>query len=97
MTSEQLDTLEEQVQRHPQDVTMLSRHVLDLISLARIAMEKKSDLRERAAIAAMQGMLAYSPTDPPNGDYHTNSNDEHVARQAVMYADALVAELRKDG
>lgn len=53
-------------------------------------------LRERAAIAAMQGMLAYSHVNPQYGNYHENCDEQIVALQAVKYADALVSELRKE-
>ena len=43
------------------------------------------DVRERAAIAAMQGLLVHS------GDAHTES---FIARNAVIYADALVDKLK---
>lgn len=47
--------------------------------------EKKEDLRQRAAIAAMQGLL-------PNADGISYID---VAKNAVAYADALVDELDK--
>lgn len=40
--------------------------------------------REMFAMAAMQGMCSHS------GDYHLH---EHLAHDALMYADALLAEL----
>ena len=43
------------------------------------------DVRERAAIAAMQGLLVHS------GDAHTES---FIARNALIYADALVEKLK---
>ena len=43
------------------------------------------DVRERAAIAAMQGLLAHS------GDAYT---ELVIAREAVIYADALVEKLK---
>lgn len=42
------------------------------------------DVRERAAIAAMQGLLAQS------GDAYTESV---IAKEAIIYADALVEKL----
>lgn len=42
--------------------------------------------REMFAIHAMQGLCTHS------GDYHL---PEHLARDAVMYADAVLAELEK--
>lgn len=45
----------------------------------------KTDLRERAAIAAMQGMLTCGGWDATR-----------VAEIAVDYADKLIAELKKE-
>lgn len=42
--------------------------------------------REMMAMAAMQGLCAHS------GDYH---QPEHLAMDAVMFADALLAELER--
>ena len=42
--------------------------------------------REMMAMTAMQGLCAHS------GDYH---QPEHLAMDAVMYADALLAELER--
>ena len=42
-------------------------------------------IRQQAAIAAMQGLLVHS------GDAHTES---FIARNALIYADALVKELK---
>ena len=42
--------------------------------------------REQLAAMAMQGLCAHS------GDYHT---EQDLAHDAVMYADALLAELEK--
>ena len=42
--------------------------------------------REMMAMAAMQGLCAHS------GDYH---RPEHLAMDAVMFADALLAELER--
>ena len=53
-------------------------------------------LRDYFAAKAMQGMLAYSPTEPANGDYHTNATSESVAYAAYAQADAMLAE-RKGG
>ena len=46
-----------------------------------------SDLRERAAIAAMQGIIAYPDR---KGD-----KPDNTAKWAVLYADALLAELAR--
>lgn len=51
-----------------------------------VAAESSNDLRKRAAIAAMQGILAYGTA---------TCSVEFVAGKAVALADALVAELNK--
>lgn len=48
--------------------------------------EHWQDVRERAAIAAMQGIIT-------NNRYNGSTNQ--VAETAVRYADALIAELKK--
>ena len=45
------------------------------------------DVRERAAIAAMQGLLEH------NGDAHTES---FIAINALIYANALVEKLKEE-
>ena len=47
--------------------------------------EKKEDLRQCAAVAAMQGLLSKSD----------GTSYDDVAKNAVAYADALVDELEK--
>lgn len=51
-------------------------------------MEENSDLRERAAIAAMQGFVSR---------YGFEVSDEAIARWSVECADRLVKELGKKG
>ena len=55
-----------------------------------VAAESSNDLRERAAIAAMQGILA--SLDHP---YDSDFDIKEIAHLAVRQADALVAELNK--
>ncbi len=51
------------------------------------------DIRERAAIAAMEGILCAAPivegVDP-------NPSQEQVAKWAIMQADVLIEELKKE-
>lgn len=48
----------------------------------------KTDLRERAAIAAMQGFCANQAFD--------DASCEQIAEWSVAHADALIAELQKE-
>lgn len=52
-------------------------------------------LRQRFAMAAMQGMLAY-PGDDQRGSLHNNSTPQGVACLAFEYADAMLAESIKE-
>lgn len=45
----------------------------------------RTDIRERAAIAAMQGLLA-----------NPNESGPTVVQEAVWYADKLIAELQEE-
>lgn len=47
-------------------------------------------LRDMFASHAMIGMLAY-PGDPASGSWRNNSSPEAVAKQAYLYADAMLA------
>ena len=57
----------------------------DEISIKEPASGHWQDVRERAAIAAMQGLLAQS------GDAYT---ELVIAKEAIIYADALVDKLK---
>ena len=59
----------------------------DFESIETATDEQWQDVRERAAIAAMQGMLANSGVHLKEGDTFPNL--------AVRYADALIEELKK--
>ena len=52
--------------------------------------EHWQDVRERAAIAAMQGMLANPELIGDFGDYKWT-----IEQKAILYADALIEELKK--
>ena len=62
-----------------------------------------SDKRIQAAIAAMQGMIANPQTfeqlyhDKGYQEIRGGDKSEIIALASVMYADALVAELKKGG
>ena len=62
------------------------------VKLLRLPTEGRSD-RMVAAIAAMRGILASN--DYTAGENVNNAN-QYVARNAVSYADALLAELNKE-
>ena len=53
--------------------------------------EHWQDVRERAAIAAMQGILCAPIVEGIN----PNPSKEHIAELAVAQADALIEELKK--
>lgn len=48
----------------------------------------RTDLRERAAIAAMQGLCANQAFD--------DASHKQIAEWSVAHADALIAELQKE-
>ena len=73
-------------------VNLTSDYVMDELQPIPISPEEGQlrhwqDVRERAAIAAMQGLLAQS------GDAYLESV---IAKEAIIYADALVEELKGD-
>lgn len=52
----------------------------------------RADRRERIAVAALQGLLA-APSEPP---FSREGVFEGIAKCAIKYADALIAELDKE-
>lgn len=52
-------------------------------------------IRDYFAAQALQGMLSYSPANPPNGDYNSNCSPEAAAKQAYIYADAMMKARNK--
>ena len=56
--------------------------------------EHWQDVRERAAIAAMQGMLA-NPELMQATDWDGREYKWKIEKQAILYADALIEELKK--
>lgn len=80
---------------------MKSNHKLESLMKASVAPGPYLEgygitLRQHFAGLAMQGCLAYSYCNPQSGNYHENSDAQGVAKAAVAYADALLAELAKD-
>ena len=56
--------------------------------------EHWQDVRERAAIAAMQGMLS-NPELMENTDWGCRDYRWNIGRHAIFYADSLVEKLKK--
>ena len=75
---EQCDSWGNPIELKPEEVELIQEQTED---------EHWQDVRERAAIAAMQGIMNFFGSL----DY----NKETIARLAVEQADALIAELKK--
>jgi len=78
ITLEQCDSFGNPIELRPEDVELIQEQTED---------EHWQDVRERAAIAAMQGIMDFFG----NLDY----NKGLIAKLAVEQADTLVEELRK--
>ena len=76
---EQCDSWGNPIEVKPEDIELIQEQTED---------EHWQDVRERAAIAAMQGVMDFFGSI----DY----NRDTIARLAVKQADALIAELRKE-
>lgn len=79
---EMCDSYGDPVCSAPEDIELIQEQSVD---------EHWQDVRERAAIAAMQGIL-YAPI--VDGIDH-NPSKEHIAELTVACADALVEELKR--
>ena len=66
----------------PEDIELIQEHTVD---------EHWQDVRERAAIAAMQGILCAPIVD----GIDPNPSKEHIAELAVAQANALIEELKR--
>ena len=77
ITLEQCDSCGNPIELKPEEVELIQEQTED---------EHWQDVRERAAIAAMQGMLA----DPAR-----YGSPNEYAKSAVSFADALIEELKK--
>lgn len=51
-------------------------------------------IRDYFAAHALQGMLSYSPADPPNGDWNSNCSIDDAAKTAYQYADAMLKRIQ---
>lgn len=76
---EQCDSWGNPIEMKPEDIELIQEQTED---------EHWQDVRERAAIAAMQGVMDFFGSI----DY----NRDTIARLAVKQADVLIAELRKE-
>ena len=79
ITLEQCDSWGNPIELKPEEIELIQEPTED---------EHWQDVRERAAIAAMQGVMDFFGSI----DY----NRDTIARLAVKQADALIAELRKE-
>ena len=79
ITLEQCDSWGNPIELKPEEIELIQEQTED---------EHWQDVRERAAIAAMQGVMNFFGSI----DY----NKETIAKLAVEQADALIAELRKE-
>ena len=79
ITLEQCDSWGNPIEIKPEEIELIQEQTED---------EHWQDIRERAAIAAMQGVMDFFGSI----DY----NRDTIARLAVKQADVLIAELRKE-
>ena len=79
ITLEQCDSWGNPIEIKPEEIELIQEQTED---------EHWQDVRERAAIAAMQGVMDFFGSI----DY----NRDTIARLAVKQADVLIAELRKE-
>lgn len=78
ITLEQCDSWGNPIEVKSEDIELIQETTED---------EHWQDVRERAAIAAMQAMLSYGDGD--------SATEDVIAETAVEYADALIEELKK--
>ncbi|MBQ1486160.1 MAG: hypothetical protein IIZ44_06845 [Muribaculaceae bacterium] len=82
ITLEQCDSWGDPIDVKPEEIELIQEPTED---------EHWQDVRERAAIAAMQGILCA----PIVEGIDSNPSKEHIAELAVAQADALIEELKK--
>lgn len=82
ITLEQCDSWGNPIDVKPEEIELIQEPTED---------EHWQDVRERAAIAAMQGILCA----PIVEGIDPNPSKEHIAELAVAQADALIEELKK--
>ena len=75
------------------DVEILRAALLADVDKLRAELQaQRETLRDKFAMAALQGCLAYSYVNPSHGNFHENCNPAFVAASAYDYADAMLAE-----
>lgn len=79
---EQCDSWGNPIEMKPEEIELIQEQTKD---------EHWQDVRERAAIAAMQGILSA----PVIEGVDPNPSQKHIAELAVEQADALIEELKK--
>lgn len=85
ITLDQCDSWGNPIEMKPEDVELIQEPTED---------EHWQYVRERAAIAAMQGMMA-NPELLESTGFSGTYYKWHIERKAVEYADALVEQLKK--
>lgn len=81
ITLEQCDSWGNPIEVKPEDIEFIQETTED---------EHWQDVKERAAIAAMQAMLSCG-----EGAFHYQDRTDDIAKAAVDYANALIEELKK--
>lgn len=81
ITLDKCDSWGNPIELKPEEVELISEQAVD---------EHWQDVRERAAIAAMQGLSAN-----PNLVYDNGEEKINIIARAIRYADALVEQLKK--
>ena len=82
VTLEQCDSWGNPVEAKPEDIELIQEITED---------ERWQNVKERAAITAMQAMLSCG-----EGAFSYDGRKDDIAKAAVEYANALVAELKKE-
>ena len=76
------------------DVPLSESELYEQIGLENRLQDYWQDVRERAAIAAMQGMLA-NPELMETMNWNGRDYRWNIEKRAILYADALIEELKK--
>lgn len=58
--------------------------------VSKYVVRQDKTLRDEFAMAALQGMLAYSHVNSSHGNYHENCTEQQAAKVAYLYADAMM-------
>lgn len=87
LTMDQIKFLKEEIENKNLEIESLKNLPDPLLG--------KLTLRDHFACAALQGLLAYSHVNPRTGNYHENCNPEIAAKDAYLYANAMIIEREK--